>query len=167
MSNSVPEEQTLCPIARCTEIAGDRWTILILRELFAGCARFDDIQAQTGATAQMMAGRLRRMEDDGLITRRVYEKRPLRYEYLLTDKGRDYYPVILALRSFGARWCKRADEPKAIRLFHNECGGEVGLDGVCIGCRDTVNFSDATAQPTPEYTDERRKRLWAFKARNT
>jgi len=165
MTDSVPEEQTLCPIARSTEIAGDRWTILILRELFAGCARFDDIQAQTGATAQMMAGRLRRMERDGLITRRVYEKRPLRHEYLLTDKGRDYHPVILALRSFGERWCKRADEPKAIRLFH-ECGGEVGLDGICIGCREVVNLSDATAHPTPEYMDERRKRMQAFKARN-
>jgi hypothetical protein len=105
------------------------------------------------------------MEDDGLIERRVYAKRPLRHEYLLTEKGRDYYPVILALRSWGERWCKRADEPRAVRLFHNGCGGEVSLDGICTRCEAAVSMMNATAQPSPEYIDERQRRTHAFKTR--
>ena len=69
----------MCPIARATAIVGDRWTIPIIRELFVGSARFDEIQAQTGSTAQMLASRLKRLEAEGMIERRVYSRRPLRH----------------------------------------------------------------------------------------
>src|ERR1700680_1371488 len=91
---------TLCPVARSTAIVGDRWTMLIIRELFTGCARFDEIQAQ------MLAARLKRLEAEGLIERRVYSRRPVRHEYLLTRMGREFYPVIFALRAWGETWRK-------------------------------------------------------------
>jgi len=91
---------TLCPIARATAIVGDRWTVPIIRELFVGSARFDEIQAQTGSTAQMLASRLKRLESEGMIERRAYSRRPLRHEYVLTRMGREFYPVIFALRAW-------------------------------------------------------------------
>jgi DNA-binding HxlR family transcriptional regulator len=155
---------TLCPVARSTAIVGDRWTMLIIRELFAGCARFDEIEAQTGSTAQMLAARLKRLEAEGMIERRVYSRRPLRHEYLLTRMGREFHPIILALRAWGETWCKGADEPLAVRMTHHKCGTEIGLDGLCPTCREIVQPSDMDAQPIPEYAAERRRRQEAHKA---
>jgi DNA-binding HxlR family transcriptional regulator len=156
---------TLCPVARSTAIIGDRWTMLIIRELFTGCARFDEIQAQTGATAQMLAARLKRLEAEGLIERRVYSRRPVRHEYLLTRMGREFYPVIFALRAWGETWCKVADEPLAVRMTHRKCGTEVGLDGMCPTCHEMVARSDMDAHPNPEWAEERRRRQEAYKSR--
>jgi len=155
---------TLCPVARSTAIVGDRWTILIIRELFMGCFRFDDLQAQTGATAQILAARLKRLQVDGLIERRVYSRRPVRHEYLLTRMGREFYPVILAFRAWGEKWCKSAGEPLAVRMTHRKCGGELSLDGVCPACHEAIGRSDMDANPTPEYLDERRRRRESFRA---
>jgi DNA-binding HxlR family transcriptional regulator len=155
---------TLCPVARSTAIVGDRWTMLIIRELFAGCTRFDEIEAQTGSTAQMLAARLKRLEAEGMIERRVYSRRPLRHEYLLTRMGREFHPIILALRAWGETWCKGADEPLAVRMTHHKCGTEIGLDGLCPTCREIVQPSDMDAQPIPEYAAERRRRQEAHKA---
>ena len=155
---------TLCPIARATAVVGDRWTIPIIRELFVGSARFDEIQAQTGATAQMLATQLQRLEAEGMIERRVYSRRPLRHEYVLTRMGREFYPVIFALRAWGETWCKGKDEPLAVRMTHRKCGAEVGLDGMCPKCRRFVARSDMDAQPNPEWAEERRQRQEDYKA---
>jgi DNA-binding HxlR family transcriptional regulator len=156
--------ETLCPVARSTAIVGDRWTMLIIRELFSGCARFDDIQAQTGATSQMLADRLKRLEAEGMIERRVYSRRPLRHEYLLTQMGQEFFPILLALRAWGETWCKGADEPLAVRMMHRKCGTEVGLSGLCPTCLEIVPPSDMDAQPSPEYVEERQRRQEAYKA---
>jgi DNA-binding HxlR family transcriptional regulator len=124
-------DDTLCPVARSMAIVGDRWTVLILLKLFSGCSRFNEIQAQTGATAQMLATRLKRLEADRLLERSVYSQRPVRREYKLTPMGRDFYPIILALRAWGETWCKRPGEPIAVRMTHSDCGTEVGLEGFC------------------------------------
>jgi len=156
---------TLCPVARATAIVGDRWTTLIVRELFAGCSRFDEIQAQTGATAQMLSSRLKRLEADGIVERRPYSRRPTRYEYLLTPMGRDFFPVILAYRAWAETWCKSESEPLAIRTTHRGCGTEVGLDGVCPTCGEHVPASDLDSEPSPEYAAERQLRHEAYRAR--
>jgi DNA-binding HxlR family transcriptional regulator len=155
---------TLCPIARATAVVGDRWTIPIIRELFVGSARFDEIQAQTGSTAQMLASRLKRLETEGLIERRVYSRRPLRHEYVLTRKGREFYPVVFALRAWGETWCKGEDEPLAVRMIHRKCGAEVGLDGMCPKCRKIVTRADMDAQQNPEWAEERRQRQEDYKS---
>src|SRR6516162_7111691 len=99
-------DQTLCPVARAEAVVGDRWTVLILRELFMRSHRFEEIQAQTGATPQMAAARLKSLETNGLVKRRIYNKRPRRHEYHLTEKGEAFYPVLQALRAWGEIWCK-------------------------------------------------------------
>ena len=157
---------TLCPVARSTAIVGDRWTMLVVRELFAGGARFDELQAQTGATAQMLSTRLKRLEAQGMVQRRIYSRRPVRYEYVLTPMGRDFFPVILAFRAWGETWCKGADEPLAICTTHRACGTEIGLDAICPTCHESVVPSDMDAQPGPEYAAERRQRQEAYRTRS-
>jgi hypothetical protein len=112
----------------------------------------------------MLAARLKRLEAEGMIERHVYSRRPLRHEYLLTRMGRDFYPIILALRAWGETWCKGADEPLAVRMTHRKCGTEVGLDGLCPTCHEIVPPSDMDAQRSPEYAVERRRRQETYKA---
>ncbi len=92
MDPTAPANQTLCPVARAETVVGDRWTVLILRELFMRNHRFEEIQAQTGATPQMVAARLKALEADGLVERRPYSTRPPRHDYHLTEKGRPSIP---------------------------------------------------------------------------
>ena len=98
MATLSKSSDTLCPVARSQDVIGDRWTVLIVRELFMGNRRFDALLAHTQATLQMLSSRLKRLEADGMIERKRYMKKPPRYEYELTDMGRAFYPVIPALR---------------------------------------------------------------------
>jgi hypothetical protein len=78
--------------------------------------------------------------------------------------GREFYPIIFALRAWGETWCKGADEPLAVRMTHRKCGTEVGLDGLCPHCHEIVPRSDMDAQPSPEWAAERQRRHEAYKA---
>ena len=156
---------TLCPVARAETIVGDRWTVLVLRELFIGSHRFDEIQAHTGATPQMVTGRLKKLEADGLIERRPYSRRPLRYEYHLTEKGKAFYPVILALRAWGETWCKAPGESLAVHFTHRVCGQPAGLGPTCEACGQPLEREDLIAEQSPAYQRERDARWEAFKIR--
>ena len=156
--------ETLCPVARSETVVGDRWTVLVLRELFMGSHRFDEIQAQTEATPQMVTARLKKLEADGLVERRPYNPRPLRYEYHLTEKGRAFYPVLLALRAWGETWCKSPDEGVAVRYTHKTCGQPAGLGPLCQSCGQPLAREDMTAELNPAYAREREQRRARFKA---
>jgi DNA-binding HxlR family transcriptional regulator len=155
---------TLCPVDRAETVVGDRWAVLVLRELFMLNGRFEEIQAQTGATPQMLATRLKRLEKDGLVARSPYSRRPLRYEYRLTDKGEAFYPVVLALRAWGETWCKSENEGIAMRYTHRPCGGPAGLGPVCDTCGAPLTREDLSAEQSPAYAREREARRDAFKA---
>jgi len=157
-------DQTLCPVARAEGIVSDRWTVLILRELFMRMHRFEEIQAQTGATPQMIAARLKKLEADGLVKRHVYNKRPLRHEYRLTEKGEAFYPVVLALRAWGETWCKSPREGRAVNYTHRTCGKPAGLGPVCESCRKPLRREDLIAEQAPKYRREREVRWEVFKA---
>jgi DNA-binding HxlR family transcriptional regulator len=157
------EQGTLCPIARAQNIVGDRWTVLVLRELFLGSRRFEEIQAQSQATPQMLATRLKKLEADGLIERRPYNDRPLRYEYHLTEMGRAFHPVFLALRAWGETWCKSADEEIAIQYTHIPCGLDPGLGPTCQGCGGVMRREELSARLSGSFDEERKARLEAFK----
>jgi DNA-binding HxlR family transcriptional regulator len=136
---SASDPATLCPVGRAAAVVGDRWTVLILRELFSESHRFEEIQAQSGATPQMVAARLKALEADGIVERRIYNERPLRHDYHLTKKGEALFPVFLALRAWGETWLKA---PK---------------DGW------TVNWIHRTGDFNPPYQAERDNRWAAFK----
>jgi DNA-binding HxlR family transcriptional regulator len=90
-----------CPIADALEQVGDRWSLLVLRELAFGVRRFNDIQRHTGAPRDRLADRLRKLEEAGVISRRPYSERPPRWEYVLTPAGEAIVPVLRALREWG------------------------------------------------------------------
>ena len=99
--------QKNCPVARALDVIGERWTILLLRDLFLqGPRRFQDFQESlAGVAPNTLSARLKTMEEQGLITRRVYSNHPPRLEYHLTDKGKSLGPVLKALRDWGQRHC--------------------------------------------------------------
>jgi len=154
---------TLCPVARSEAVVGDRWTVLILRELFMRSYRFEEIQAQTGGTPQMIASRLKSLEAEGIVERRRYSERPPRYEYHLTEKGEAFYPVILALRAWGETWMKSPDEGRAVQYTHLTCGKPAGLGPVCESCGKPISREDLSAALNPAYQRERDERWEAFK----
>lgn len=155
---------TLCPVARSQAIVGDRWSVLIVRELFMGNRRFDSLLVQSQATPQMLAARLKRLEADGMIQRQRYMDKPPRYEYELTDMGRAFYPVILALREWGETWCKSEGEDVAVRYTHLSCGNDAGVGTVCQACGEPLRRENLKSELNPAYADERAARQAASKA---
>ena len=93
-----------CPIARATDLIGDWWTTLVLRDLFFGLRRFDQIQEELGIPRAVLAQRLERLVAEGMVTKVAYEERPPRYEYRLTEKGRDFFGVLAAMWRWGSDW---------------------------------------------------------------
>src|SRR4051812_26314124 len=148
---SALDQATLCPVARATSVVGDRWTVLVLRELFSDNHRFEEIQAQTGATPQMVAARLKTLEAEGMIERRIYNERPLRHDYHLTKKGEAFYPVILALRAWGETWLKSPKEGRTIDFIHRTCGKPAGLGTVCESCGKPLKRADLVGKFNPTY----------------
>jgi DNA-binding HxlR family transcriptional regulator len=111
-----------CPIARSLERVGEWWSILILRDAFLGITRFDDFQGSLGIAPNMLTRRLRALTEAGLLERRRYHDKPPRYEYVLTPRGRDFRPVLLALMAWGNR--QFATEGPAMQLV-DEVTGDV------------------------------------------
>lgn len=158
-------ESTLCPVARAQAIVGDRWTVVVLRELFMGNNRFEQIQAQAGATPQMVAARLKKLEADGLVERRPYSARPLRHEYFLTEMGAAFHPVLLALRAWGETWLKSDDEEVAVHYRHIPCGNDPGLGPECASCGKPISRSDLVPALDAAFAAERAARWLAFKGK--
>ena len=107
-------EDQICSIARSLELIGERWTILIVRDAFLGVRRFDDFQRSLGVSRGVLADRLDRLVEAGILERRRYQEHPSGYEYRLTDKGRDLWPVTMALVQVG-RPLRRRGRPAAHR----------------------------------------------------
>lgn len=158
------KSDTLCPVARSQAVIGDRWAVLIVRELFMANRRFDSLLAQSQATPQMLSSRLKRLEADGMIERKRYMKKPPRYEYELTEMGRAFYPVILALREWGETWHKSPDEDVAVRYTHLTCGHDAGIGTVCQACGEPLRREDLKPELSPSYAQERAGRQDAVKA---
>jgi DNA-binding HxlR family transcriptional regulator len=120
-----------CSIARSLTLLGERWSLLVLRELIFGTRRFDGIAYATGAPRDLLTRRLRTLEHAGLIERRQYSERPPRFEYHLTEHGQDAGEVLLTLMTFGDR--HRSDGPP-VRWHHGAGDDQHELDPVLI-CR--------------------------------
>jgi DNA-binding HxlR family transcriptional regulator len=109
-----------CPVARALERVGDWWTILILREAFYGSTRFDEFQRVLGIAPNILTKRLKQLCDDGLLEARLYSEKPPRHEYHLTECGRDFRPVMLALMTWGNKHF--APEGPALLLLNRQTG---------------------------------------------
>src|SRR5919198_2453426 len=121
-----------CSIARSIELLGERWTILVLREAFNAVRRFDDIQANTGAPRQVLSARLAHLVDHGILKRVPYQEpgQRQRYEYRLTKKGLDLYPVLMSLLQWGDKYLADESGPTVV-LTHKECGEPIRVTMLC------------------------------------
>lgn len=134
-----------CSIARTMDFLGDWWTPLVLREVFFGSTRFDDIQRALSIGRNVLAERLRRLTTEGILRRARYQERPPRYEYHLTEKGRDFYPVLLAVTRWGDRWLHGSKGPPLL-LRHTACGQITRGELVCERCRKPLPHGEVTAE---------------------
>jgi DNA-binding HxlR family transcriptional regulator len=135
-----------CSVARTLSVIGDRWTLLIVRDTFLGLRRFEDFQRDLRLTRHRLAARLRKLVDDGILERVQYHDRPRRFEYRLTEKGIDLYPVVVALLGWGDRWMVDSDGPP-IELLHRNCGSRVMPVLTCPACKEEVNARTMSARP--------------------
>jgi DNA-binding HxlR family transcriptional regulator len=136
-----PMERRPCAMAAALEIVGERWSLVAIRELVYGVHRFDQIAAYTGATRDILVDRLRKLEQNQIIERRMYSEHPPRYEYHLTDKGMELIPVLITLNQWGTKWARPAYAPS----WSHECGHSLRVDLVCHDCGD--HLSRRNVQP--------------------
>ena len=130
-----------CPVARVTELIGDPWTPLLLRDAMFGVRRFEDFHRYQGIGRNTLSGRLRRLVEAGVLETRLYQEYPPRKEYLLTDKGRELFAVVAAMIDWGERWL--GDGPgELVELHHVRCGQIVRAESVCSGCGEPLEVAD-------------------------
>ncbi len=154
----------ICPVARTLDRVGEWWSMLILRDAFHGLSRFDQFEKSLGIAPNMLTRRLNALVEAGLLERRLYSERPPRYEYHLTEKGRDFWSILVALSTYGNRHF--ADEGVASRLVDAETGRPA--DPILVDRQtgrpiDQTQFkfaagpaADATLRMRMRYSDERR-----------
>ena len=156
--------ESFCNIARSLSVVGDRWTLLIMREISMRNRRFEEIQAQTGMSSHLLANRLKRLEEDKIVERRVYSARPLRHEYFTTPKGKDLDGVILALRNWDLRWGGSDGKGSAAVNLTDKTTGKV-IDGSWHKSEDgSFSFSDTNSVMSEEWKAEREANAAAFYA---
>ncbi|MDL4773696.1 MULTISPECIES: winged helix-turn-helix transcriptional regulator [Thermomonosporaceae] len=136
-----------CSVARSLEVVGDRWTMLVIRSAFEGVRRFDDFQDALGVARNVLADRLGRLCDEGVLRRVPYQERPERYEYRLTRKGVELWPTIMTLLHWGDRHYA-PDGPPAV-IVHRGCGGAMGERLTCASCGARLEPSDVEPRPGP------------------
>src|SRR5437588_5228217 len=106
-------DQQDCSVAQALSVVGDRWTMLILKEAFMRVRRFEDFLVRTGAPRPLLAERLKTLVDDGVLEKRLYSERPDRFEYRLTEKGLDLWPVLISLLRWGDKWMTGKEGPRS------------------------------------------------------
>jgi len=134
-----------CSIQRTLDLIGDRWTLLIIRDLFRGVRRFSRIQEDLGVARNLLSERLQMLVDAGIVEKSAYQERPVRYEYRLTVSGRGLSPALIALMRWGDQWCSGGQAPT--ELVHDECGTRLELQPWCTDCRQPVNATHIASRP--------------------
>lgn len=137
MVNVLRENARPCPTATALEILGEKWSLLVVRELALGVCRFDAIARNTGAPRDILTARLRRLETEGVLEKRLYQEHPERYEYHLTKAGKALRPLLLMLAQWGQQW---TDDAPAVAVTHS-CGAPLELVPTCRACGEEVRAS--------------------------
>ncbi|MBN9182847.1 MAG: helix-turn-helix transcriptional regulator [Microbacterium sp.] len=136
-----------CSIARCLDVVGEWWSLLIVRDAFLGVTRFDDFQARLGISRNILTARLNHLVEHGALERVQYQDRPPRSEYRLTEKGHDLWLVVTAMRQWGDKWV--APEGPPVRLRHKTCNHLTTAVAVCSHCGERLRRRDLSAQRGP------------------
>ena len=135
-----------CSVANTVDLVGDSWTVLVLRDAFQGVRRFDQFVASLGIARNTLASRLEALVEAGIMRADPYQDNPIRYEYRLTDKGKDLFDMLMTLWAYGERWNppERADRQKAI---HVDCGRPADAVAHCGHCGERITRHNIRIEP--------------------
>jgi DNA-binding HxlR family transcriptional regulator len=140
-----------CSIARTLELVGERWSLLIIRDAFLGLRRFDQFQQNLGIARNILSNRLDRLVQAGILERRLYQERPERHEYRLTERGRELSVPLLALMHWGDRHLAPDGPPRLAE--HTGCGGPVKEQFVCEECGAVLSTREIHTRPGPGHRE--------------
>src|SRR5215212_1962566 len=136
-----------CSIARTLDVIGEPWSPLILRDVFVGMRRFDELQADLGISRKVLTERLNHLVDHGVLERRPYDNRP-RHEYHLTDKGAELVDVLMVMVRWGDAWLAGEAGPPVL-YRHHACGQTSSVDLRCSGCGEPMHAGDVDVLEGP------------------
>lgn len=136
-----------CSVAQCLEVVGEWWSMLIVRDAFLGVTRFDQFQERLGISRNILNQRLNRLVDTGVLTRTAYSEHPPRYDYRLTEKGRDLWPVLTAMRQWSDRYA--APEGPPLQVVHRACGHVSEAIMTCSECGEALGPREVKAVAGP------------------
>jgi DNA-binding HxlR family transcriptional regulator len=135
-----------CSVARTLDIVGEWWTLLILRDIFYGIGRFDVLRRHLGISRKVLTSRLKTLVDNEILMRVRYQRKPDRYEYRLTDRGKELFPVIVSLMSWGDKWLAENGEPPVL-LVDRETGEP--LEPLLVSADNGLEIRWETAEARP------------------
>ncbi|MGV9709666.1 winged helix-turn-helix transcriptional regulator [Gordonia sp. NPDC003424] len=136
-----------CSVAQTLEIIGEWWTLLIIRDAFFGVTRFDDFSERLGIARNVLTQRLDTLVAHDVLTRVPYQDKPVRYDYRLTEKGRDLWTVLTALRQWGDKWA--APDGAPVVATHRDCGQVMTVEPVCSACGEPVTRASLSLHRGP------------------
>jgi DNA-binding HxlR family transcriptional regulator len=148
MGRTADYSHQVCSVAAALEVVGDPWTLLILRDAFAGVRRFEQWQENLGVARNVLAARLKALVGHGVLARRPYSEHPPRFEYVLTPKGRDLSGVLMTLAAWGDRHVYGGDGGP-VQYIHKACGARFAAKLVCEACGGAVGPGDLTRVAGP------------------
>jgi DNA-binding HxlR family transcriptional regulator len=137
-----------CSIARAVDVVGETWTPLLVRDLYLGVDRFDDLVRDLGISRALLARRLDRLVEHEVVEREAYQQRPVRHRYLLTESGRALVPLVMAMMAWGDRWATPPGGPP-MRLRHATCGAEFTPTVCCSECGEPIEADAVETVPGP------------------
>jgi DNA-binding HxlR family transcriptional regulator len=137
-----------CSVARTYDVIGEWWTPLIIRDAFFGVHRFEDFQRSLGLARNVLSNRLDRLVAEGIMERQRYEEHPPRDEYVLTDKGRELFPIIASMMAWGDRWNAGEAGPPLL-LIHEACGEPATVSATCDRCGEPMSLANIHPVPGP------------------
>ena len=136
-----------CSVAQCLEVVGEWWSMLIMRDVFLGVTRFDDFQERLGISRNILSQRLNRLVEAGVLVKVPYSEHPPRFDYRLTDKGRDLWPVLTAMRQWGDKY--EAPDGLPLVVTHKGCGQVSQAILTCSVCGEAIGPRDVRAASGP------------------
>lgn len=143
-AGSKVDESTECPIAAAVSVAGDRWSLLIMRDLLMGLRRFDELVRSLGIATNILTDRLNKLAAQGLLTRKAYQSNPPRYEYHPTEAGEAFRPVIFALGDWGKAWRMKPQGRTPVEYVSNRTGNPVALRLIDERTGEETPYSETT-----------------------
>ncbi len=139
-------------LANALELVGDRWTLMILSGCLTSVWRFNEFEKALGINRNLLSGRLTKLINAGLIEKRLYQKKPPRYEYHITEVGRELRPVLVGLTAWSEKHITKGNTP--ISMVHNECGSKIEIQIICPACDESVSKGEVVSRLNPDAGDE-------------